>query len=682
MSDELLRPKRTSSSFSGTAQSHTAHRAIDAMLWHRVALAGVLLLSAFLGFFQLDREGPGNPYYAATVKSMLASWHNFFFVSFDPGGFVTVDKPPLGLWIQAASAAIFGFRETSLFLPQVVAAILSVGLLYYLVRRAFGPTAGLLAALVLALMPINVVTSRDNRLDPLLTLALLVGAWTILRAAETGRLRWLMACAVVVGLGFNIKMLQAYLVMPAFGLLYVLVAPLPWSRRLLHGALASVVLLAVSLSWAAAVDLTPADQRPYIGGSTNNTVMNLIIDYNGVKRVTGGVAAVPLVPAQLPPSAVQLPPLPQGRPLPGAQPSIPAQAGAPAADAGAEEEVGTPGLLRLLNHQLAGQIGWLLPLAIGSLVVAAGRLHRSSLRERRAQSLILWGAWFLTQAIFFSIASFYHRTYLVMLSPAIAALVGIGVVALWEDAQRQGWRRWLLPATLLATVSVQLFILASYPQWSQRLTPWIAGLALLAVLGLVITQVRPVAHARRWSALATMLAMLALLIAPTTWIAIAVWSPPDEFLPVAGPRDGAVFSGVTSGGNVLITLDIDKPIEENLISYLQARQGTSKFLAATRNIRDASPLILETGKPVMAINGFSVDHILTTEQLKQAVAQGDVRFFVINPLEPSISSTPEEDPLTWVQSACARVSPQQWQSARQQVGQVGRLVYDCSEFMQ
>src|SRR5215213_1859114 len=177
--------------------------------WHRVMLAAILTLSAFVNLFQLTNEGYGNTYYAATVKNMLTSWRNFFFVSFD-AGFVTVDKPPLGLWVQAASAKVFGFHGWSIMLPQAVAGVLSVGLLYHLVRRAMGPVAGLLAAFTLALTPISVAISRHNNLEGLLVLVILLAVWAFVLAAETGRLPWLLLGVVLVGIGFNIKELEAF----------------------------------------------------------------------------------------------------------------------------------------------------------------------------------------------------------------------------------------------------------------------------------------------------------------------------------------------------------------------------------------------------------------------------------------------------------------------------------------
>src|SRR5579871_521052 len=175
-------------------------------VWHQLALAGIALISIFMDFFQLGANGYGS-YYPPAVRSMMDNWHNFFFASYDPGGFVTVDKPPVGFWFQVASAKIFGFSPVSILLPQALAGVLSVLLLYYLVRRHFGVTAGLLAALALAVFPISVVTNRNITIDSTLTLTLLIGAWAVLRAAETGKLRWLLLSAFIVGVGFNIKML-------------------------------------------------------------------------------------------------------------------------------------------------------------------------------------------------------------------------------------------------------------------------------------------------------------------------------------------------------------------------------------------------------------------------------------------------------------------------------------------
>lgn len=682
--------------------SWLARRAVTAARWYHIALSGVLVLSAFLGFFRLGREGYSNLYYAATVKSMLTSWHNFFFASYDPGGFVSVDKPPLGLWIQAISAKLFGFHGWSLLLPQVLAGILSVALLYHLVRRVFGPVAGLLAALALALTPINVATNRNNTMDSLLVLALLVAAWAVIRAVETGRLRWLLLCAFMVGVGFNIKMLQAYLVLPAFYLLYLLAARLRWWRRVLNLGLATVVLLVVSLSWAVAVELTPADKRPYVGGSSNNSVLNLIFGYNGLSRLSGELGSV----QQAPPSG-QRPQPPQGlQPVQGGAPGQPGngggqlvpRGGGPNGIASIGGETGNRGPLRLLNEQLAGQVGWLLPLAVLGLMVAAWQVRPRWPLGRQHQALLLWGTWLLTQAVFFSIAGFWHRYYLVILSPAIAALVGAGVVAMWHDYRQHRRRGWLLPVVLVGMAALQVYILADYADWSRRLTPWILGLSIVAAVALVAARVVPRLMGRSWLVAAATAGVLTLLIAPTAWGAMTVWNAPGDMLPAAGPSVlgrgpfGGGYNVGPMGGDALAD-----PTDPKLVIYLLANRGNAKFLVATSSSGTASPIILSTGEPVMALGGFGgQDRTLTVDDLAELVARGEVRFFLLEDSmdrgQPpgagaqtgTLQGPSDNEHQQWVKKHCKAVPAKLWQSASsgtsdggQHKTLNGQTLYDC-----
>lgn len=246
---------------------------------------GVMLLSAVLHFINLQAIGDANTYYTAAVKSMLQSWHNFFFVAAEPGGSVTVDKPPLGLWIEAAFAFALGVEGWVVSLPNILAGIFSVPLLYSLVKRHLGEWAGLAAALVLAVTPVAVATDRNNTMDGMLVFTLLLAAWTFILAAESGKSRWLFLGTLLLGLGFNIKMLQAFLPLPAFYVLYFLGAKTGWWKKMFSMGVSAVILLVVSLAWAVIVDLTPPDQRPYIGSSENNTVMELIVGHNGLSRL-------------------------------------------------------------------------------------------------------------------------------------------------------------------------------------------------------------------------------------------------------------------------------------------------------------------------------------------------------------------------------------------------------------
>src|SRR5215203_502146 len=462
--------------------------------WQRLALAAILILSTFFYLFRITQEGWGNSYYSAAVKNMLTSWSNFFFVSFD-AGFVSVDKPPLGLWIQAASAWLFGFSALTLVLPEAIAGVLSVALLYHLVRRTFGPVAGLLSALVLAITPIIVVTSRNNTMDMLVVLSVLLAAWAFIVAAERGSLGLLLLGAVIVGLGFNIKTLQAFLVLPAFYLLYLLAARTTWRRRFLHLGAATAVLLAVSLSWVAAVDLTPSDQRPYVGGSEGDSALNLAFGYNGLERLLGREG-----PPGGPPggskgggpgagkAAEQSPaPSADSKGDPKAGPGGGPRGGGP----GGVGENGEPGPFRLLNQQNAGQIGWLLPLAVVGLLATSWQRGRPRLPlDGRQGALVMWGTWFFVAAAYFSVSGYGHRHYLVMLAPAIAALVGIGATALWRDYRELGWRGWLLPLALVGMAAAQAYILWDYDGWPLWLTLAISGLCLVTVGVLTIARLR------------------------------------------------------------------------------------------------------------------------------------------------------------------------------------------------
>jgi 4-amino-4-deoxy-L-arabinose transferase-like glycosyltransferase len=670
-------------------------------LWHRFALGGIMLISLFMNFFQLGQNGFGNLYYAAGIRSMLDNWHNFFFVSYDPGGFVTIDKPPLGFWLQVGSAKLFGYTPFSVFLPQAIAGVLSVLLLYYLVRRHFGVIAGLLAALALALSPISVVTNRNITIDSTLALVLLVGAWAVMRAAETGRLRWLLLSAAMVGIGFNVKMLEAYLVVPAYGLLYLLAAPASIWKRIGHLALAVVVLLAISLSWVLAVDMTPAALRPYVGSSQNNSEISLALGYNGINRLIGqfGRGGRTGVPGGRPTFPGRLPPGVSGN-----------AAQEPPAGFGGAFESGAPGPLRLFNEPLAGQIAWLLPIAILGAIALAWQRRPRLQEDRQQQSLVLWGTWLLTMGVFFSVASFFHQYYMTEMAPAIAALFGIGLVVMWQDYRRPGWRGWLLPIALVVTVAEQIHILTRYPAWGQRLIPLMVVLCAIAVVILVSARIAPRIRLKgphsHYLVPAVGAGVLALMLAPTVWAAIPVIQNTTAQLPVAGPSQANGFGGNFAGGR-----DDNTGANQALVSYLLANQGNAKYLVATPSSMTADSIILATNRPVMALGGFGgSDPILTTDQLAALVSQGTVRFFLLGsfrdggqPPPQFLQDIPEQfrdqirdrfggrggfggqqSALTsWVTQHCTVVPASKWQSSasstQNRPGLAGASqLYDCA----
>ena len=618
------------------AERHGANEFLPAT---RVALGLVLAVSAFLNLFQLSRLGYGNTYYAAGVKSMLESWHNFFFVSFDPGGFVTIDKPPLGFWIQAASAVIFGFSGWSLILPEALAGVGSVALIYYLVRRSFGDLAGLLAAAMMAITPVAVATNRSNIVDSLLVFTLLLGAWALLHAVETGRLRWLLVGMILIGLGFNIKMLEAYLVVPAFVAVYFLGARVRWRTRIWHVAVAGLVLLVVSLSWATAVDLTPASQRPYVGSSDDNSEYNLIFGYNGLNRLlTGSWSFLGLHGRNF------------GR---GPVPSAPAPS---VRNNGTrfgfgQGENGASGPLRLINQQLGGQAGWLLPLALIGIIAAGWQMRPRFPLEDRHRSILFWGVWLLAGAGFFSVAGFFHSYYLVMIAPPIAALGGAGLAWMWHDYRGTSWRGWLLPVSLVPVSLVQRHILRYYTSWH----PWIAasivpvafGAALLLVLLRALRLFAPKRAGFTLDSLAIRGGMVLLAVgivtiglAPSAWAMETTLHDAGGLLPTAGPvtrggRGGFAFQtnsrfDIPGLPNAVAPGDFGNQVDPLTLQFLLRNQGNTKFLVGTLNATSAAPIILATGKPVMALGGFTgSDPILSVSDLQNLIANGTVRFFML-----------------------------------------------------
>ena len=598
-----------------------------------LACASILALAAVLDFYGIDQNGFGNTYYATTVRSMTLTWHNWFFASFDPGGLVTVDKPPLGFWIQAISVRLFGFHGVSLILPQAIAGVLSVGVLYCIVRQAFGARASLFSALALALSPINVVSNRDNTLESLLVLAVLLATLAVIKALEHGSLRWLLVGAFFIGLGFNIKMLEAYLVVPAFALAYLLAAPGLWRTRILHLLAAGALMVLVSGAWITLVDLTPAASRPYIGSSYHNSELDLVFAYNGLQRLTG-------TPWNHAP--------------------------------GSNSPLGAPGPFRLLTSDLASQIAWWFPLTIPPLITLLGPFLRTTSRDRHQRRMtpqqgvmLLWGVWLITMISFFSQAAFMNIYYLALLAPAIAALVGIGLTTLWPVLQTGRWQGWLLLASVVGTVVEQGIILSHSQPWH----PWIllvvsvlAGCLVCMVLMAVRLRQMPRRITRLLSSMAAVVLAITVGLAPLLWTCSSLHPDVESGFPASGPSSASNSAAPPPSA------------DPRLIVYLQQHEARAAFLVATVDTDVAVPIIFATGAPVMALGGYTgYDPIFTPATLAKAVARNEVRSFYL----PSSNLTPQQrqqfypnvthagtqytNRLTqWVAEHCRAVPPDQW----------------------
>lgn len=671
------------------------------ILWQRLGLGAVMLISIFFNFWQLGQNGFGNLYYAAAVRSMGDNWHAFFFNSFDSVGFVTLDKPPVGFWLQVISTKIFGFTPFAVLLPQALAGVASVYLLYILVKRHFGVPAGLLAALALAASPISVVTNRNNTIDSTLVAVILLATWCVFRATETGKLSWLLATGALIGLGFNIKMLEAYLVLPALALVYLLGTNKRLTTKIAHLLIAGVLMATISFAWIAVVDLTPASQRPYIGSSQNNSALSLAIGYNGLQRLLGNSRGGGTAPGVAGGNGGTRPTFPTGGNFNGPPPNFGGSghtpptgttpnaggpnggnAGGPGGGGQGMFNTGNPGIFRLFSNPLGGQIAWFLPLAIAGFIALAWQRRFRPIGDKQQQSLLLWGTWLLTMGIFFSVASFFHQYYLSQFTPAISALFGIGLVTMWKDYRGSSWKGWLLPASIAVTALVQIGIIAGDSSWGSWLIPVIAVPALGAVAVLVWFRLNahPVMTSIRMLTIAG-IAVAALTLTPFIWSAYPAINNTSSDLPIAGSSSSF---GAAGGNN-------NQTGTTGLITYLEAHQGSATYLVATSSSMSADSIIIASNKPVMSLGGFSgSDPILTTSELTALVKNGTVRYFLLNGAggggnnmnATATGTTAAAGPggqstaTSWVQQTCTVVASSAYQSTTANMQSSGQL-YDC-----
>ena len=567
---------------------------------------------------------------------MTLSWHNFLFASFDPGGLVSVDKPPLALWVEAASAKLFGYSGVAILAPEALAGVLAVWLLYLFVARHFGRVAGIVAALALAVSPVSVAVNRDNNPDALFVLLLVAAVWAGGRAVESGRLRWLVSSALLVGLAFNTKMLAAAVVVPGLALAYLVFARTSLRARLVHLAVAGVALAVVSSAWIVAVDLTPAADRPYVGSTTDNSALSLALGYNGLGRVTGQEGGTST----------------GGGGLGGAF-------------------SGTPGFFRLLNNALGDQGAWLLPLAIVGAVSALVW----SWRRRRSQlgPLVIIGGWFAVAAVIFSYAGgIIHTYYLSALAPATSALVGIGVVSLARDARRAGaWAALpLLAVVFTGWLQVALLHRSSYLPW---LVSVVVVAAVLAAVAFVALAVFPEWHLRGRVALAAVaVAAAGFLAAPAAWSESTLKTAVNGTFPGAGPTyfNGGGFGGAGGGrGGPGLGGGTSSGVESAL-TYVEAHGATSRFPLIVSSETEAASYVI-AGKRVSSMGGFTGrETVLTNAYLGRLLRNGEARYFLLGGQSGFGPGGSSNAAASTIESICTSVS------SASSTG--GATLYDCA----
>jgi len=621
--------------------------------WARPVLLGLLALTAFLYLIDLSRNGWGNDFYSAAVLAGTKSWKAFFFGSFDSSSFITVDKTPASLWVMEISGRIFGVNSWSMLVPQALEGVACVGVLYAAVRRWFGPAAGLLAGLTLALTPVAALMFRFNNPDALLVLLLTVAAYAVVRALENGRTRWLMLCGVLIGFAFLTKMAQAFLVVPGFALGYLWAGPVRLRRRVGQLLLAGLGIVVGGGWWVAIAELVPAADRPYFGGSTNNNILQLAIGYNGLGRLDGSETG-----------------------------SI--GGGGGGAGGGGSAFGGSTGITRLFGSEFGGQISWLLPAALIALVALLWVSRRAVRTDRTRAAALLWGGWLVVTGVVFSYMSgIIHPYYMVALAPAIAALVGIGAMALLKPAlweRTLGWVGRGVVAGAVAVTAGWAFVLldrsATWLPWLRWVIVVCGALAVLGIMAGGLAGGRLGSWGRSRSGrlglagIPVVLALVAGLAGPAAYAAETVASTHTGSIPSAGPtvagggfgggtggpggggtggpggtgtgragagvaggtgtRGGPGGTGGTGGTGGPGGLSGNTQVSSALVKLLEKGASGYTWVAATVGSQEAAPLELATdGLPVMAIGGFNgTDPSPTLAEFKAMVAKGEIHYYL------------------------------------------------------
>jgi 4-amino-4-deoxy-L-arabinose transferase-like glycosyltransferase len=477
--------------------------------WARPAFLALLLVTGLAYLYKLSASGWGNSFYSAAVQAGSTSWKAFFFGSLDAGNAITVDKPPASLWPMELSVRIFGLNSWAILVPEVIMAVLTVAVVYAAVRRRFGPGAGLVSGAVLALTPVAALMFRFNNPDALLALLMALTVYFVVRALEDGRTKWLVWAGAAIGFAFLTKTLQAFLILPPLAVVYAVCAPVRLRRRFGQLALATGAMIVAGGWWTAIVELWPASSRPYIGGSQNNSFLELTFGYNGFGRLSGDETG-----------------------------SVGGAGGA-----GGGSQWGATGWNRMFNSEIGGQISWLIPAALILLVGVLVLTRRAGRTDLARASMLAWGGSLLmTMAVFSYMAGIFHQYYTVALAPYIAAVVGMGVGALWEQRSRI-WVSLTLAATVTASAAWGYVLLNRTPDY----LPWLRWLVLFGGLAAALGLVFVGRLDRRLVVATASLGIAASLAGPTAYTLTTLNEGHTGSIVTAGPS-GASSMGFGGGG--------------------------------------------------------------------------------------------------------------------------------------
>ncbi|MEU1708485.1 glycosyltransferase family 39 protein [Streptomyces sp. NPDC005706] len=482
--------------------------------WARPAFLGLLALALVTYLYDLSASGYANSFYSAAVQAGSRSWKAFFFGSLDAGNAITVDKPSAFMWPMELSVRIFGLNSWAVLTPQVLMGVGTVAVVHAAVRRRFSPAAGLIAGAVLALTPVAALMFRFNNPDALLALLMSLACYFVVRAVEDGRTRWLVWAGVAIGFAFLAKTLQAFLVLPPLAIVYAVCGPVRLRKRLVQLALATVALVVAGGWWVAIVELWPASSRPYIGGSQNNSFLELTFGYNGLGRISGDETG---------------------------------SVGGGGGGAGGSGQWGETGWDRIFDSEIGGQISWLIPAAL--ILLAAGLWATRGARRTsatRASFLVWGGSLLMTMVVFSYMAGIFHQYYTVALAPYVAAVTGMGAGLLWER-RRETWASITLAAAVVAAAAWGYILLNRTSDY----LPWLRWLVLVGGLAAAFGLVFAGRISRRPALGAAAVGLVAALAGPAAYTLSTVNSAHTGSIPTAGPAGASTmgFGGGRPGGD-------------------------------------------------------------------------------------------------------------------------------------
>ncbi|MFI1566966.1 ArnT family glycosyltransferase [Streptomyces sp. NPDC020490] len=615
------------------AANRRSRRPKDAPRWERPALAAVLAVATVLYSWGIGHAAL-HPFYGAAIRSMAGSWRAFFFGGLDTAGSVSIDKLPGAFWPDAVSVWLFGPHTWAAALPQVVEGVLTVWLLHRIVRAWAGPFAALIAALVLALTPVTVALNRATIPDTALTLLLVAAAGALQKAVRTERLLPLITCGVWVGLAFQAKMLQAWLVLPVFAAVYQLVAPGTPLKRALRVLAAGAVALTVSCSWILIAWVTPAADRPYLDGTSHNDPFALVFGYNGLSRFGSDPTAFGAV-----------------------------------AGTTASRTTGNTGWDMLINHTVGPQVAWFLPLAVLAAVLGVVRHAGRPRTDLQRAGFLLWGGWLAVHTVVFSVSNGNHAYYTAVIAPALAALAGGGLALFRSEYEAEyeakyeaeyepqpaaehdaaGRRHLVLPAAIALTAAWALVL-----DWPTRFVSWLLPVAvMLALCGVVGLWSRGPRTSPRLVHAALAAGIAATLVVPAGW-AVSSLDPlyaGATTSPMAGPVGKSYYEHPHRAPR---RRGLGRPSARDtaLLAYLTTHRHGEKYLLATQAAYTAEPLLRAKSEPVLVMGGFTGSTPFpTAQQLGSLVTAHQLRYALLTTQRPTTPAT------TWVKSHCARIPP-------------------------